>query len=887
MKIKYMAGLLALAVLLTSGLPKAQAHSSNKISDVSGHWAQDVMLEWQEEGLIFEDSNGKLNPDNKVTRAEYITFINRMLKLEDTSKAVEKYRDLELGAWYYKEFAKALSAGYISGSGAVMSPKALISKQEAVVMLSKAIGISSDTADMTILNQAKDADKVAGWAKNAVAAAINGGYVTGNDGKLEPLDIMTRAAAVTMLNRYYANTRTLCFSGSYSLGNVETVEIAGSGITLSDTDVNGNLVIEAAVGNGTVNLDGVTVKKLLKQKSLDTKVTLTNGSSASEIIKPDRWADGSYSGKAYGFKSDIQVEVSVKDGKLANINVKEHGDDKPYFNAAKCVSDRMQSENSTDVDTVSGATFSSRGIINAVKNALETAVTEKGYKIAEAMNGEYKDGTYTGVARGLYAGVHVSAVIKDNRLVDLTLGEHKEDRPYVDQAAEGVIKAILEKQSTEVDTVSSATYSSKGIIEATDYALNLASKNPAAEPEENREAYSLIASYGGEGTADGDSWFYDAEEVTDGYVAAGVTIINGISNAIVAKYDTEGKLIWKELMPDYRFGNIITTSKGLFLTGYNDAKTVSKDGKQESDRNAAAMMISQDGKIIWQKSYGEGSVTAKGKASNDAFNQYWMWAGNAVETGDGTIVAGGMSDASEGVFGASLENHNGVLASIDAATGELVAVKVFGSNEHDMVVSLAETSDGDLIVAGASAGKDFSFMNGGWSKNDWDAKVYIMKVSRDLKNVKWTKLYKTEWESYQLSVVVDASDNIYTAYSYREKTQGVSMVKLNSSGEELWLKDYKYDGDSYVSALAMGADGNPLLTVERYTGEHENQVKFGLLSAINEKDGSVAWDFKFTTNNGALLFNIIPSSDGSILAAGIEQDVMGYYLGDIIKYTHK
>lgn len=890
MKYKRLAVVLALAIFLTGGLPKpAQAHGSDEITDISGHWAQEAILQWQEDELIFKDSNGKFNPDKEITRAEYITFINRMLGLKDTSKEAEKYKDLEQNSWYYKEFAKALAAGYISGTGtSSMSPKTLISKQEAIVIFSRAVDFSSGTVDKTILDGVKDANEIADWAKNAVAAAISSGYADGSEGKLKPLDKLTRAGAVAMLNRYRSNERALCFPGKYSLGSVEGLEISASGVTLSGTTVKGNLIIEASAGDGNVTLEGVTVSKVLKQKNADTKVTLTNVSTASEIIKPDTWADGSYSGEAYGYKSNIQVKVQVKDGKLADINIGKHEEDKLYFNVADGVAEKMLSENSTDVDTVSGATFSSRGIINAVKDALEPAVTEKGYKTADSLTGKYKDGTYEGVARGLYAGLHVSAVIKDNKLVKLTLGDNQEDRPYVDHAAGGVIKSILEKQSTDVDTVSSATYSSQGVINAAKYALNLASENPVAEPEEKREGYSLLANYGGAQVASGDSWFYDVEEVKDGYVAAGVTNVDGVSNALIVKYDSKGSLVWKKLIPEYRYGNIITTSKGLFLTGYHatDPDKVA-EGEAGEDTNAAAMMISAEGTVLWEKSYGAGSVTSEGKTSNDAFNQYWMWANNAVEVDKETIIAAGMSNASNGVFGSALGSHNGVLASIDAATGNIKKVNVFGSNENDMVISLTAANDGDLIVTGASAGKDFSFLNGGWNKNDWAAKVYIMKVSSDLKTVKWTKLYQTEWESYQLSTVVDASDNVYTAYSYKEKTKGVSMVKLDSSGNELWQKDYKYEGDSYVSALAMGADGEPLLTVERYVGEHENQEKFGLLNSINPKDGAVDWDFKFTANNGALLFNLQPSSDGSILAAGIEQDGMGYYVADLIKYKHK
>ncbi len=887
MKIKKLFGMAMAVVYTASMLLPASAHGSDKITDVSGHWAQHVMLEWQEEGLLSADDKGKLNPDKEITRGEYMSFINKILDLKDTSQIISRYSDLQPGELYYSDVSKALAAGYISGTGgSSISPQAGLKVQEAAVMLVRAAKLKTVDKAEKMLGGIPDGDKVSDSAKEAVSTAIDCGYLTGMNGRLNPKKIMTRAEAVTMLDRFHTNKRTLYFQGEYELGWAAEVEITGSGITLSNTVIKGNLTTDSSVAKGSVTLKGVTIEGLLKQKNLDTRVLLTDGSKAAKTKKPDIWADGTYSGEAYGFKSDIKVNVTVKDKKLKVIKIESEAEDKLYLKTAVRVVDKMLAENSTDVDTVSGATFSSRGIVNAVKNALKPAVTQKGYEVPDKLSGKYKDGTYVGLARGLYAGLHVNAVIKDNRLVQITLGDNREDRPYVDQAAEEVLYSMLETQSTDVDTVSSATYSSKGIINATKYALNLASVNPVAAPQEDRKDYSLLAAYGGEDTADGDSWFYDVEEVDGGYVATGVTSKDKISNGIIIKYDKKGNLIWKKLIPEYRYGNIIKTTKGIFLTGYK-AVQKNKAGEEEVvDTNAAAILLTEaDGRVIWSKTYGEDGVTVDGKVSNDAFGQYWMWANNAVEMGNGTIVAGGMTNASKGSLGSALKEHNALLAVIDIETGDLKNVEVFGSDKTDMVVSLGKTSDGDLIVAGSSDGTDLSFKDGGWNDNKWDAKVYVMKVSSDLKKVKWTKLYPVVWNSYQMGVVVDSADNIYTAYSYRSKTEFVTMAKLNASGEEQWLKDFKYADTDYISALNLGADGHPLLTIECY--KDEDSRKFGWLGSINPEKGEADWSFVLSTNNGGLLFNAVPTSDGSIVAAGIEQDHKGYYIADIIKYIRK
>ena len=89
------------------------------------------------------------------------------------------------------------------------------------------------------------------------------------------------------------------------------------------------------------------------------------------------YADGTYTGDADGFGGTIQVSVKIEDGTITSIDVtKADGEDSAYLETAMGVTDEIMEAQSADVDTVSGATFSSAGICNAVKAALEQAVAE-------------------------------------------------------------------------------------------------------------------------------------------------------------------------------------------------------------------------------------------------------------------------------------------------------------------------------------------------------------------------------------------------------------------------------------------------------------------------------------------------------------------------------
>ena len=86
------------------------------------------------------------------------------------------------------------------------------------------------------------------------------------------------------------------------------------------------------------------------------------------------WTDGSYTGKATGFGGDVKVKVTVSGGAITAINVTEHsGETEPYYTNALAVIDTIIDAQSTDVDTVSGATLSSEAIRSATENALKSA----------------------------------------------------------------------------------------------------------------------------------------------------------------------------------------------------------------------------------------------------------------------------------------------------------------------------------------------------------------------------------------------------------------------------------------------------------------------------------------------------------------------------------
>lgn len=246
-------------------------------------------------------------------------------------------------------------------------------------------------------------------------------------------------------------------------------------------------------------------------------------------------ADGVYKGSATGFSGPVTVAVTIMDKKITSIDILSSTDDEAFFNRAKGVIDRIISSQSLDVDVVSGATYSSNGIIGAVKNALtgekDNGVTGKSkqesrsesesdsslVEIAAVQDASaYKDGTYYGTGKGFAGNIKVKVDIAGGKISAISIVSTKDGDSYV-KSASSLLDTIVEKQSTNVDTVSGATFSSRGIIAAVRSALSQAavSENTAGNNTDKQGA----AEASGNGQTDENSSGSASEQGTEGTLA--------------------------------------------------------------------------------------------------------------------------------------------------------------------------------------------------------------------------------------------------------------------------------------------------------------------------------------------------------------------------------
>ena len=254
-------------------------------------------------------------------------------------------------------------------------------------------------------------------------------------------------------------------------------------------------------------------------KTLPTKSDASSGIGQGSTTTPttevpaDGYKDGTYQGSGTGFGGTITVQVTVAGGQITSIDIlSAAGETGSYLASARGVINRIIAAQSPNVDAVSGATYSSNGIISAVQNALSQAAND-GTGTEETPSetpsptpeitpailpdpGEddgkatYKDGTYEGQAEGFSGLVTVKITIKNGKIKKVT-NTNTDTKEFFDKAWSGIKEQIIARQSVSgIDAVSGATYSSNGILQAAQNALSKAKVNgskitpvPTTKPE--------------------------------------------------------------------------------------------------------------------------------------------------------------------------------------------------------------------------------------------------------------------------------------------------------------------------------------------------------------------------------------------------------------------
>ena len=228
------------------------AASPADFSDFPNNWATNALSYAVSNGLLSGDS-GKIRANDTLKRAEMAAILNRLAGAVKGA-SLTGYTDVPTTAWYYEDMAKAVQMGTFAGDGGMLRPESPITRQEVFAVLARFYCLNPSNTD--VLQQYADSSQIAPWAKDAVAAMVEAGYIHGNEGKLSPLAPITRAEFSQVLYQLAGN---IAEDGKTADANLEgNLIVRKDDVSLHNVTVKGDLVI--ADGAQRVKLDNVKVE---------------------------------------------------------------------------------------------------------------------------------------------------------------------------------------------------------------------------------------------------------------------------------------------------------------------------------------------------------------------------------------------------------------------------------------------------------------------------------------------------------------------------------------------------------------------------------------------------------------------------------------------------
>lgn len=325
------------ATLLFTCIPTASA-----TSDIEGHWAESYITYLSDNDIMKASaSDGTYSPDQEVTRAEFMRYINRAFGFTQTTEIdFDDVSETDANGntyWYYEPIQIAVAHGYINGVGNNnMDPLGYVTREQAATIIGRLHKIepTATTADLTFT----DYSLVQDWSAPYIADATEKEYISGYpDGTFAPQDTITRAELAKILYFYtgtilndsnetydsddiYDDRNNVSITVGCNLedttvyGDLYITEgVAGDSVTLTDVNVIGDVIISG----GMINMENVSAANVIVSTPLDTTVEINaygNTNIGTVEIQDDT--------RLYEFDLDVSA------GGFSDIIIS--GDENPY-----------------------------------------------------------------------------------------------------------------------------------------------------------------------------------------------------------------------------------------------------------------------------------------------------------------------------------------------------------------------------------------------------------------------------------------------------------------------------------------------------------------------------------------------------------------------------
>jgi len=327
-----------------------------------------------------------------------------------------------------------------------------------------------------------------------------------------------------------------------------------------------------------------------------------------------------------------------------------------------------------------------------------------------------------------------------------------------------------------------------------------------------------------------------------GYIVAGQTdsYTYGNSDFAIYRLDSNGNKIWFKhyggTSLDSAYSIQQTSDGGYIVAGQTESYT-------HGGTDFAIYKLNSSGNKVWFKHYG-------GASSERAYS--------IQQTSDGGYIVAGYT-------GSFTHGNNDFAIYKLNSSGNNIWFKHYGGANNDDAHSIQQTSDGGYIVAGYTG----SFTHG---NNDFA--IYKLNSSG---NKIWFKHYGGIGDDNGLSIQQTSSGGFVVAghtYSYTHGGYDFGIYKLDSSGNQVWFKNYGGINNDHGSSIQQTSDGGYIVAGETwsYTYGSNDFAIYKLNSS-----GNKVW-FKHYGGTSSDKANLIQqTTDGGYVVAG---DTWSYSYGN-------
>ncbi|MGP1569897.1 MAG: S-layer homology domain-containing protein [Eubacteriales bacterium] len=244
--------------LVLSGFPIVpnMSQATQSISyGAERHWSDQYLNNLVRNEIMQGDLQGNLNPDNDITRAEFVAMINRAFGY--AQKGTSNFSDVDKEAWYSDDLSIAKNQGYMQGTdNNKAEPENKLTREQAVTLICRALKIEGEPKDTFKFGDSREFSQ---WSKEYINAVASKNIVNGYpDSTFKPLNSMTRGEMAKVLSNLAGEI--IKETGKNYIGYADkNVSMVKSGASLTDTIVPGDLFLTAGLGKGYSLLEQVTV----------------------------------------------------------------------------------------------------------------------------------------------------------------------------------------------------------------------------------------------------------------------------------------------------------------------------------------------------------------------------------------------------------------------------------------------------------------------------------------------------------------------------------------------------------------------------------------------------------------------------------------------------